>query len=166
MEVPRLEVKLELQLLAYAKATAMWDLSCVHSSWKCCIPDPLSKARDWTRILTDISQICFHWTTIGAPSYLFKLYFCYQYLADLYICQILIFILFYFIFLSFCHFLGCSHGIWRFPKQKTKNKKRGYVFKWNLSSPSSCHFPWCEFQTAHHELPTASQREINFTLCV
>ena len=29
MEVPRLGVKLELQLQAYATATAMWDLSLV-----------------------------------------------------------------------------------------------------------------------------------------
>ena len=42
MEVTRLGVELELQLLAYATATAMQDLSNVfdldHSSW---IPDPL-----------------------------------------------------------------------------------------------------------------------------
>ena len=38
MEVPRLGVKLELQLPAYATATATWDPSCVcdlhHSSWQ------------------------------------------------------------------------------------------------------------------------------------
>ena len=37
MEVPRLEVKLELQLLAYATAITMSDLNCIcdvdHSSW-------------------------------------------------------------------------------------------------------------------------------------
>ena len=41
MEVLRLGVELELQLLAYATATATWDLSCVcdlyHSSWQCWI---------------------------------------------------------------------------------------------------------------------------------
>ena len=41
MEVPRLEVKLELQLLAYSTATAMWDLNWVcslhHST---ALPDP------------------------------------------------------------------------------------------------------------------------------
>ena len=45
MVVPRLGVKLELQLLAYATATAMWDPSCIcdlhHNSWQCWIPDPL-----------------------------------------------------------------------------------------------------------------------------
>ena len=38
MEVPRLRVESELQLVAYATATAIWDLSCVfdlhHSSWQ------------------------------------------------------------------------------------------------------------------------------------
>ena len=29
MEVPRLEVELELQLLAYTTATVTWDLSCL-----------------------------------------------------------------------------------------------------------------------------------------
>ena len=55
MEVPRLGVKLELQLLAYTPTTAMWDLSCVwdlhHSSRQCRILNPLSKARDRTCIL-------------------------------------------------------------------------------------------------------------------
>ena len=41
MEVPRLGVESELQLPAYATATAMPDLSCVcdlhHSSWQCWI---------------------------------------------------------------------------------------------------------------------------------
>ena len=50
MEVPRLGAELELQLLAYATATAMWDPSCVfdlhHSSQQCRILNPLNKARD------------------------------------------------------------------------------------------------------------------------
>ena len=50
IEVPRLGVKSELQLLAYARATGTPDLSHVcdlcHSSRQCWIPDPLSKARD------------------------------------------------------------------------------------------------------------------------
>ena len=37
-EVPRLRVEMELQLLAFATATAMTDLSCIcdlhHSSWQ------------------------------------------------------------------------------------------------------------------------------------
>ena len=50
MEVPRLGVEWELQLPAYATATATWDLSCIydlyHSSLQCWIPNPMSEARD------------------------------------------------------------------------------------------------------------------------
>ena len=50
MEVPRLGVKLELQLLAYTKATAMQDLShscnLYHSSQQHWILNSLSKSRD------------------------------------------------------------------------------------------------------------------------
>ena len=60
MEVPKLGVKSELQLLVYTTATAIWDLSRVcdlhHSSWQCQIPDPPSKARDQTYILMYASQ--------------------------------------------------------------------------------------------------------------
>ena len=63
LEVPRLGVELELQLLAYAITTATPDPRCVcdlhHSSWQCQILDPLSKARDRTSGLMDTSQICF-----------------------------------------------------------------------------------------------------------
>ena len=56
MEVPRLEVESELQILAQATATAMWDLSCIcnlhPSSWQQWILNPLSKAKDQTCILT------------------------------------------------------------------------------------------------------------------
>ena len=59
MEVPRLGVKLELQLLVYTTATATPDLSRVfdlnHSSWQHLILNPLSKARDPTRVLMDTS---------------------------------------------------------------------------------------------------------------
>ena len=48
MEVSRLGVELELQLMA--TATAMQDLSCVcdlhQTSWQCGMLNPLSKARD------------------------------------------------------------------------------------------------------------------------
>ena len=61
MEVPRLGVDLELQLLAYTTATAMSELSHVcnlyHSSWQCWILNPLSKAKDATQILMDTSWI-------------------------------------------------------------------------------------------------------------
>ena len=55
MEVPRLGVKLELQVPAYATAIETPDPSHVsdlqHSSQQGRIPDPVSEARDWTRIL-------------------------------------------------------------------------------------------------------------------
>ena len=60
MEVLGLGVELELQLLAYATATAMWDLSHVcnlyHSSGQRQILNPLRK-RDQTHILMDTSWI-------------------------------------------------------------------------------------------------------------
>ena len=63
MEVPRLEVKSELELPAYTTATAMRDLSRVcdlHlSSQQCHILNQLSEARDQTCILMDTSQIRF-----------------------------------------------------------------------------------------------------------
>ena len=61
MEVPRLGVELELQLPAYAKATATQDLSHVynlhHSSQQCWILNPLGKAREGTCILVDTSWV-------------------------------------------------------------------------------------------------------------
>ena len=71
MEVPRLRVKLELQLLAYNTTTAtqdlrpVWDLH--HSLRQCQILNPLSKARDQTHILMDTSWISFHRATTGIP---------------------------------------------------------------------------------------------------
>ena len=75
MEVPRLGVQSELQQPAYTTATATWDLSCLfnlhHSSWQCRIPYPLNKARDQTRILMDVNQICFCGATMRMrPLYL------------------------------------------------------------------------------------------------
>ena len=71
MEVPRLGGESELQLPAYATATATRDLSCVcnlhHSSQQCRIPDPPSEARDRTCILMDPSRIHFCCTTMGTP---------------------------------------------------------------------------------------------------
>ena len=50
MEVPRLGVESELQLLAYTTATVMQELSCVcdlhHSSGQRQIPNLLSEARN------------------------------------------------------------------------------------------------------------------------
>ena len=73
MEIPRLEVELELQLPTYATATAtvpqdpshICDL--YHSSWQCWILNPLSEARDWTCILMDTSQVHYRWATVGTP---------------------------------------------------------------------------------------------------
>ena len=51
MEVPRPGVKLELQLQAYTTAMALPDLCCrLRQRW---ILNPLSRARDLTRILTE-----------------------------------------------------------------------------------------------------------------
>ena len=72
IQLPRLGVKLVLQLWAYDTATATQDPSCVcnlnQSSWQCWIPNPLSKVRDQTRILTDTIQIHFHCAAKGALS--------------------------------------------------------------------------------------------------
>ena len=52
MEVPRLGVQLELQMLAYTTAAAMPDPSHIcdlyHSTWQRCILNTLSEARDRT----------------------------------------------------------------------------------------------------------------------
>ena len=71
MEVSRLGAESELQLPAYATAAATWGLSHVcnlyHSSQQLGITDPLSKARDQTRILLDTSQIRFCCAMMGTP---------------------------------------------------------------------------------------------------
>ena len=57
MEIPRLGVELELHLQAYTTATTLLDPSHIYepclSLQQCWIPNPLSKARDRTCILTD-----------------------------------------------------------------------------------------------------------------
>ena len=76
MEVPRLGVKSELWLLACAKDIATQDLSRVcnlhHSSQQNQILNPRSKARDWTRVLMDPSQVCYCWVTTGTPEVTLK----------------------------------------------------------------------------------------------
>ena len=63
MEVTRLGAEVELQLLAYATATAMQDLSCIynlhHSLGQHWILKALTKARDLIWILMD--------TLLGEP---------------------------------------------------------------------------------------------------
>ena len=67
MEVPRLGVE---------SGRAMWgsephlrptpQFTATHNqSW---VPDPLSKARDWTCIIVDTSRIPFHYAKAGTPS--------------------------------------------------------------------------------------------------
>ena len=67
MEVPRLGVESELQLLAYATAMATSDLSHIcdlHCNLQQCrILNPLSKAKDWTCICTETSS----GSLIGTP---------------------------------------------------------------------------------------------------
>ena len=64
MEVPRLGVESELQLLAYATATAMWGLrhicDLLHSSWQLRIPNPLSEVRNQIRMLMETSRVYYH----------------------------------------------------------------------------------------------------------
>ena len=71
MEVPRLGVKLELQLLAYTTATATQNLSRVcnlhQSSQPRRILNTLSEARDGTRNLMDPSRIHFCCAMTGTP---------------------------------------------------------------------------------------------------
>ena len=59
MEVPRLGAESELQLPAYTTATATLDLSLI-CNLQCRILNPLSEARDRTRVLMDTSRIRYH----------------------------------------------------------------------------------------------------------
>ena len=64
MEIPRLGILSELQLLACATDIAMPDLSCVwnphFSSRQCLVLDPQHRARDQIRILMDTSWVRLH----------------------------------------------------------------------------------------------------------
>ena len=76
MEVPKLGIKLKLQLPAYTTATATPYLSCIcdlhHSSWQCQILNQLIEARGQTHILMDPSQVCYHQPQWELPGELFK----------------------------------------------------------------------------------------------
>jgi len=71
MEVSRLGIESELQLPAYATATATWVPSHVcdlhHSSRQHRILNPLSEAREQTHNLVVPIGIRFHYTMMGAP---------------------------------------------------------------------------------------------------
>ena len=73
MDIPRLEVKLELQLLGYAPATATPDPNIVcdlhHSSQQCQILNPLSEARDWPHNPTVPIWIDLCCATMGTPTH-------------------------------------------------------------------------------------------------
>ena len=60
MEVPRLGVEPDPQLLATATTDPSNVCNLHHSLWQCWILNPLSQAKDPTCVLMDTSQICFH----------------------------------------------------------------------------------------------------------
>ena len=64
MDVPRLGIESELQLLAYTTVTARQDLSHVcdlhQSSQQHQLLNPLNEARHPNCILMDISRVCYH----------------------------------------------------------------------------------------------------------
>ena len=65
------KVWLELQLPAYATAMAMLDPSCIydlrHSLWHHWILNALSRAKDWTHVLMNTSQVCYCLATVRTP---------------------------------------------------------------------------------------------------
>ena len=73
MEVPRLGAESELQLPAYTTTITTQNPSHIcdshHSSWQRWILNPLSKAKDRTHLLMDTSQVRYHWTTTGTPTF-------------------------------------------------------------------------------------------------
>ena len=76
LEVPRLGVESELQLLAYTTATATQDPSPIcdlhHSSWQRQILNPPSKARSQTPVLVDASWVRCRWAATETPSLAFE----------------------------------------------------------------------------------------------
>ena len=81
MEIPRLGVKLELQLPAYATAMATPDLSSIFNLCRSLqqhrILNPLSETRDRTCILTMLGHyvgFLTHWATRGTPCNMFLIF--------------------------------------------------------------------------------------------
>ena len=74
MQVPRLGLKSELQLLAYTTAAAMPDLSCICdlccNLWPHQILNPLSEAKDGIHILMDTRRLLNLLSHTGTPSFL------------------------------------------------------------------------------------------------
>ena len=90
MEVPRLGVESELQLLAYATATATWNLSHIcslyHSSLQRQILNPLSKAKIEPAFSWILVRFVNCWATKGTPTYIsiFRHHlFCFNFLVFL-----------------------------------------------------------------------------------
>ena len=112
MEGPRLGVESKLQLLAYASAAAMLDLSHIcdlhHSLWQHRILNPLGKARDQTHILMDTSQVlnplshngnsCLQTFLSIFLNTLYWKWFDFQIVIIFFYYRYILFILFYFIF--------------------------------------------------------------------
>ena len=77
MEIPRLGVESELQLLAYTTAIATWDLSHVynlhHSSRQPWILNPLNEARDQPASSWILVTFITHWATTAIPNTIFFL---------------------------------------------------------------------------------------------
>ena len=81
MEVPRLEVELELQLLAFATAArSELPLQLIPQLMAVLDPNPLRGARDRTHILMDTSWVCYRRATTGTPwrFVLFLVLFCFR----------------------------------------------------------------------------------------
>ena len=64
MEVPRLGVETELQLLAYTTATVTWDPSCTYTI----AHSNTGFLTHWVRPgIKPASRVCYHWATTEAP---------------------------------------------------------------------------------------------------
>ena len=121
---------LKLQLLAYATAAAMQDLSCIcklyHSSHQCWILNSLSEARDQTSVLMDSSWVCNPLSHNGNSS-------------------VMVFVFWFgvgFFVLLFCFvfcFLDCTCGIQKFPGQGTNRSCSCQPTPWPQAMPDPSH---------------------------